>query len=432
MADGVLDEVVDEHPQSGLPAADRHGRLREVRARSRRPDGARAARETTASTISARSTSACSNGCASPRASACRPSSSATSRRCSVSASSIISARRSAGRSGWRRASTASPGRSSAACAARGRRRPRSGAWRPARARGRRAERPSRAEHRVEARAPASAARPGRVVGHAALEVLVGGDARRRRAAAASAAAAAARPPARPRSAATRERDQPERGEAAVRAATGALSSEARLETTSSRARPSEVAVAQRRDVGAVVDAAGRERVQAASAAACASAAGRRCRAAPSCRRPDAASWPSPRARRRGARRPRDLLLHRGAAPSPATARRCARGGRRTRRARERRDVVRGDRARRRPARPRGRATIPSVRRPRRLRTASGSQDEADAANRVQHARLAAGLELAPQVADEDVGDVGARGRTCSPRPPRAAARGRAPRPGGA
>ena len=38
----------------------------------------------------------------------------------------------------------------------------------------------------------------------------------------------------------------------------------------------------------------------------------------------------------------------------------------------------------------------------------SASQDEADAAHGVQHARLAARLELAPQVADEDVGDVGA------------------------
>src|SRR4051794_20310452 len=51
---------------------------------------------------------------------------------------------------------------------------------------------------------------------------------------------------------------------------------------------------------------------------------------------------------------------------------------------------------------------IQRVRRPRRLRIASGLQHEADAAHGVQDPRLAAGLELAAQVSDEDVGDVGA------------------------
>src|SRR4051794_8338100 len=50
---------------------------------------------------------------------------------------------------------------------------------------------------------------------------------------------------------------------------------------------------------------------------------------------------------------------------------------------------------------------IHSVRRPRRLRIASGLQHEADAAHGVQDARLPSGLELAPQIAHEDVGDVG-------------------------
>ena len=48
----------------------------------------------------------------------------------------------------------------------------------------------------------------------------------------------------------------------------------------------------------------------------------------------------------------------------------------------------------------------PSVSRPRRPRMRSGPQDEADAAHGVQDPRLAVGLELAAQVADEDVGHV--------------------------
>ena len=45
----------------------------------------------------------------------------------------------------------------------------------------------------------------------------------------------------------------------------------------------------------------------------------------------------------------------------------------------------------------------------------SGSQDEPDAAHGVQHARLAVRLELAPQVADEDVGDVRPRVERVAP-----------------
>ena len=62
----------------------------------------------------------------------------------------------------------------------------------------------------------------------------------------------------------------------------------------------------------------------------------------------------------------------------------------------------------------------------------SGAQDEADAAHGVQHARLAVGLELAAQVADEDVGHVRARIEGVAPDLLVQAARGRGPRRDGA
>ena len=52
---------------------------------------------------------------------------------------------------------------------------------------------------------------------------------------------------------------------------------------------------------------------------------------------------------------------------------------------------------------------------PEALHPRSGSQDEPDPAHGVQHARLPARLELAPQVADEDVGDVRPRVERVAP-----------------
>src|SRR4051794_17820387 len=112
-------------------------------------------------------------------------------------------------------------------------------------------------------------------------------------------------------------------------------------------------------------------------------------------------------------RAPRRGACHQTAAPSApprgrwcSRAGRCERGGRPAPRARS--DRRRARRARRRaPAPPRarrwsiwsgGRAGCAS---------ASGLQHEADAAHGVQDARLTGGLELAPEVADEHVGDVG-------------------------
>src|SRR5262245_38927919 len=60
----------------------------------------------------------------------------------------------------------------------------------------------------------------------------------------------------------------------------------------------------------------------------------------------------------------------------------------------------------------------PRLRRARRLRTAvrvSWPQDEPHAPHRVQDARRVAGLELAPEVPDEDVGHVGLRVEVVAP-----------------
>ena len=137
-------------------------------------------------------------------------------------------------------APTASPGRSSAACAARG---PASAAKRrvAASARSRsRAERPSRAS--IALKLARERAQLGRavVVGHAAVEVLVAGDPRRRPRAAARSGAQHERrrrttTPQPPRPAA---RSAPSAASRRLSARLPALDGARRLETTSSRARP--------------------------------------------------------------------------------------------------------------------------------------------------------------------------------------------------
>ena len=186
---------------------------------------------------------------ASPRASACRPSSRSTSRRCSDSAS-LEHRRALLGRRcrGGGAAPTASPGRSSAACAARGRRRRRSAASRPARARGRPPSAPSRASIALKRRG--QRAQLGRPVGpgHAPVEVLLGrrsAGARRRsrRSGRSTQRRRRARCPA-PRD---EQREQPEPQQPRSSSAWRALERGQRRTSTSSRARPPRPALAQRR-----------------------------------------------------------------------------------------------------------------------------------------------------------------------------------------
>ena len=87
---GVDDEVRDEQPQAGLPAAHQRRRVGYVQLERRRRDTGSRTLATASVTMSARSTSSWSGLVASPRASACSPSSSTTRRRCSSSASSSI------------------------------------------------------------------------------------------------------------------------------------------------------------------------------------------------------------------------------------------------------------------------------------------------------------------------------------------------------
>ena len=230
----VLDEVVDEQPQAGLPAADGHRRLRERRRRAR----ARMARgggddgrvgdlgEVDRGVLGGR---------ASPRASACRPSSRSTIRRCSVSASPSISARRRrAARGGGAAPSVActlvSGVRSSWPASAAKRRVAASARSRSA------AERAEPLEHRVEARRERPelrrAASSGTRRSRSSSSAMLAASERSRRTGRRTSSAASHVP-----AAASEQRQRAERDQAAVESRLAALE-RPRPETTSSRAMP--------------------------------------------------------------------------------------------------------------------------------------------------------------------------------------------------
>ena len=299
---------------------------------------------------------------------------------------------------------------------------------------GRRAPEPR--EHRVEARAPASAARPGRRRrarggrGPRRSAIARRSTVRSRRSGRSTRSAASHTPRARRTSTIAAEADQRD----ARRSSSCALAPAAPGCVDDLQARePAEARVAQRRDVGAV--APRRRDSKVCRPRGSARARGRR-RArveqdAPAERRRSEL----PRRRQHGV----EALVVRRAARRSTAATAVARDSSAVR-SRRSSSAARSERS------TSCEATAPAAsqhdrqdeRDAERQATTkaahrrSGSQDEADAAHRVQDARLAVGLELAAQVADEDVGDVRARIERVAPDllvQPAAVER---PRPGGA